>query len=85
VVQTAIPQPPGQSSDKGPIIGFSIGIVALALLFIVTGWLLFRRYKRRKQQQAAMQNVVQLQPTSNYTSSITKHSLEDTQSGVSHK
>jgi hypothetical protein len=84
-VQTAIPEHPDPNSDKGPIIGFSIGIVALVLLFIATGWLLFRRYKQRKQQQVASQNGVQLQPTNHYPSSITKNSLDDTQSAASHK
>lgn len=85
VIQTAIPEPPERNSDKGPIIGFSIGVVALVFLLAATGWILFRRHKQRKQQQAAMQNTVQLQPTKNYTPSITKNSLEDTQSAVSHK
>lgn len=85
VVQTGIPQPPERNSDKGPIIGFSIGVVALVLLFAAAGWILFRRYKRRREQQAASQNAVQLQPTNNYTPSITKNSLDDTQSTVSHK
>ena len=86
-VQTTIPEHPGPSSDKGPIIGFSIGVVVLAILFMATGWMLFRRYKMRRQQQAASQNLVQLQPTNHYASSITKRSLDDTdtQSAASHK
>jgi len=85
VVQTAIPAPPEQNPDKGPIIGFSIGIAALAFLLTVTAWILIRRYKWKKQQQAFLQNAVQLQPTKNYTPSITKISLDDTQSAASHK
>ena len=85
VVQTAIPAPPNQNPDKGPIIGFSIGIVALAFLFAATGWVLIRRSKRKREQQAALQNAVQLQPKNNYTPSITKDSLDDTQSVTSHK
>ncbi|KAF9649222.1 hypothetical protein BDM02DRAFT_3268920 [Thelephora ganbajun] len=77
-VQTAIPEHPDPNSDKGPIIGFSIGIVALVLLLIATGWILFRRYKQKKQQQVASQNLVQLQPTNHYTPSITKNSFDDT-------
>jgi len=80
-----IPEHPEQNPGKGPIIGFSIGIVALVILFTVVGWILFRRYKRKKQQQAALQNTVQLQPTNRYTPSITKNSLDDTQSTASHK
>ena len=84
-VQTAMPENPGPSPDNGPIIGFSIGIVVLALLFIATGWIFFRRYKQRKQQQATSQTTVQLQPTKHYASSVTKTSFDDTQSAASHK
>ena len=84
-VQTAIPQHPNSNPDKGPIIGFSIGIVVLALLFVGTGWMLFRRYKQRRQQQATSQNVVRLEPTNHSASSITKRSFDDTQSAASHK
>jgi len=84
-VQTAIPDHPDPNPDKGPIIGFSIGIVALVLLLIATGWILFRRYKRRKQQRAVSQDAVRLQPTQPYTPSITKQSFEDTQSAASHR
>ena len=84
-VQTAIPEHPGPNSDKGPIIGFSIGTVVLVLLLLVTGWIFFRRYKQRKQQQAASQNTVQLQPRNHYASSVTKTSFDDTQSAASHK
>jgi len=82
-VQTAIPAPPDPRPDNGPIIGFSIGIVALALLLIATGWVLFVRYKRRKQQQAIFENVVQLRPTSHRASSTNKKSFDDTQSAAS--
>ena len=84
-VQTATPGRPDPNSDKGPIIGFSIGIVALALLFMAAAWILIRRYKRRKQRRVVSQDAVQLRPTKNYPSSIAKQSLEDTQSAVSHK
>ena len=84
-VQTAIPEHPGPNSDKGPIIGFSIGIAALVLLLIATGWIFFRRYKQRKQQQAASQNTVKLQPTNHYASSVTKTSFDDTQLAASRK
>lgn len=82
-VQTAIPAHPDASRDKGPIIGFSIGIVALVLLFVATGWSLFLYYKHRKQQQAASKDAVQLQQTDHSASSTTKKSLHDTQSAVS--
>ena len=85
VVQTALPEHPDPNSDKSAIIGFSIGIVALVFLIVVTGLLLFRRYKQREQQQAVSQGAVQLQPTSHYASSITKNSIDDTQSAASHK
>lgn len=85
VVQTAIPAPPERNPDKGPIIGFSIGIVALVFLLAVTSWILIRRYKLKKQQHAFLQNAVQLQPTKNYPPSIAKNSLDDTQSAASHK
>jgi len=84
-VQTTVPEHPDSNPDKGPIIGFSIGIVVLVLLFIAAGWMLFRRYKQWKQRQAASQNVVQLQPTSHHPPSITKNSFDDTQSSASHK
>lgn len=83
--QTAIPEPPGPNSDKAPIIGFSIGIVALVFLFAIAGWILFRRYKQRKQQQAVSGNTVQLQPTNHYASSVTKASFDDTQPAASRK
>ena len=84
-VQTAIPEPPGPNSDNGPIIGFSIGIVALVLLFAIAGWILSRRYKKRKQQQGVSANTVQLQPTNHYASSVTKTSFDDTQPAASRK
>lgn len=84
-VQTAIPAPPGPNSDKAPIIGFSIGIVALVFLFAIAGWILSRRYKQRKQQQAVSGNTVHLQPTNHYASSVTKTSFDDTQPAASHK
>lgn len=83
-VQTAIPVHPDPGPGKGPIIGFSIGIVVLVLLLSATGWLLFLRYKRKKQQQTTSNNVVQLHPTNHSSSSTTKKSLDDTQSTASH-
>lgn len=84
-VQTAIPAPPDRNPDNGPIIGFSIGIVALVLLFVATGWILFLRYKQKKQQQDVSQNTVQLQQTNNPASSVIKNSIDDTLSAVSYK
>ena len=84
-VQTAIPAPPDQNPDNGPIIGFSIGIVALVLLFVATGWILFLRYKQKKQRQVVSQNTVQLQQSSNSASSVIKNPIDDTQSAVSYK
>ena len=55
-----IPVHPNPGPDKGPIIGFSIGIVVFVLLPATTGWILFRRYKKRKQGELAANNVVQL-------------------------
>ena len=72
-------------SNKGPIIGFSFGMVVVGLLFIATAWLLFRRYKQRKRQRTTSNGVVPLQPTSLDTASTTKKSFEDTQSATSHK
>jgi len=83
-VQTAIPEHPVPKQDTGLIIGFSIGIVVLVLLFIAAGWLLFQRYKKQKQRQAVLQNVVQLQAKNHYRSSIIK-TLDDTQPAASHK
>lgn len=83
-VQTAIPVHPDPGPDKGPIIGFSIGIVVLVLLLVATGWVLFLRYRKRKQQQIASKDIVQLQPTNHSTSSTTKRSFDDTQSAASH-
>lgn len=82
-VQTAIPVHPDPGPDKGPIIGFSIGIVVLVLLVVATGWLLFLRYKRRRQRQATPRSVVQLQPTNRPASSTIKKSFDDTQSAAS--
>ncbi|KAF9785235.1 hypothetical protein BJ322DRAFT_819817 [Thelephora terrestris] len=81
--RTAIPVHPDPGPDNGPIIGFSIGIVALAILFAATAWILFMRYKQRKQQRAVFENVVQLQPTNHHASSTTKKSFDDTQSTAS--
>jgi hypothetical protein len=83
-VQTAIPVHPDPGPDKGPIIGFSIGIVLFVLFLVATGWLLFLHYKKRKQQQAVSKNDVQLHPTNRSTSSTTKKSFDDTQSAASH-
>jgi hypothetical protein len=83
--ETPTATPPQPSSNKGPIIGFSIGMVVVALLFIATAWLLFRRYKQRKRQRVAAGNAVQLQPKNLDTSSTIKKSFEDTQSATSHR
>jgi hypothetical protein len=85
VIQTAIPQHSDPNPDKGLVIGFSIGVTVLALLLIATGWIVVRRLRQIKQQRAASQNVVPLQPTNHYASSVTKKSFDDTQSGASHK
>lgn len=82
-VQTAIPVHPHPGLDKGPIIGFSIAIVVFVALFVATGWVLFTRYKKRKQRRVASKDVVQLQSTNHSTSNPNKKSIDDTQSAAS--
>jgi len=80
---TAIPVHPSPGPGKGPIIGFSIGIVVIVFLFVATGWVLFLRYKERKRRRAASKDAVQLQSTNHSASSAIKKSIDDTQSAVS--